>query len=993
MAPPPAATVRLVARDYDGLMGLSLVVGPAHAGKVALLLARFLDAIEHDPWLIVPARADVERVEHDLLSRAGVLLAGRIGTFDDLFEEIAAGSVSPLRDAPAPVRDLVVRRAIASAPLARLATSAATSGFADALLSALGELNSALVDPARLDGDLALLHAAYAGELARFGLRDKDGLKADAIERLRSDLDAWRPDRPVFAYGFEDLTAAEWALLEALAARAHVHVSIPYEPGRAAFASLAVTVTDLAGLAGGRIEELPPRDASTISPTLRHLERGLFEDAPGPAPQLDGSLRFLEGAGTRGTLELLGETISGLIRGGTAPERIGVACDSVERWRSALGATFAALGVPVAIEERPRLGQTPFGAALLSLLRVAWLGGERGELFAFLRSPFAGLQRRSVDFVEGRLRGRAVRTAARVEEEGDKLRGAPVPQLVALRAQESALVGARALARSMATAGFGLEAPPTGDEARLDLAAYQATTEVLDSLASLEAAGVVLDPAEIVAALERCTVRAVGAGEPGRVAVVDLPRARTRTFDAVFILGLEEGSLPRRGRDSPFLDDARRTALGSRLARPDGVSRERYLFYAACTRAAQRLTLVREAATDEGQPREASPFWHEVTRLFPVDDVRRWTQSRPLSALTWSLEAAPTDRERLRALASLSVDDAAGAAALATANGWTRKLERARTAFERETRLRNPAVLEVLGAKTTFGVTELEMFSDCSQRWFVERQIDPKSMDAEPDAMLRGQVAHQALHKFYAGLQKELGGVERVTEATFEQAFAFLERCLDGALESGVRFDATDLQRAELRHSLLRDLEGFLHDEAASELTFVPRKLEVSFGSERSAPELQRGLDLGDGLRLSGKIDRVDQDPFGAQGIVQDYKSGKTAHSAAEIDREVKLQIPLYMLVLRDLVGIEPLGGVYRALSGKRLKRGMLRAESKDELPGYATNDYLDEEPFWAQIETARTRAHDSAVRIRAGDVHHDPRDGDCPAWCDAWPICRVEHA
>ena len=974
-------------------MGLSLVVGPAHAGKVALLLGRYLEAIEHDPWLIVPTRADVERVEHDLLARAGVLLAGRIGTFDDLFDEIASGSDTSFRDAPPPVRDLVVRRAIAAVSLDRLATSATTSGFADSLLAALGELNSALVDPKHLDGDLALLHTAYGNELARFGLRDRDGLKADAIERLRSDLDAWRPDRSVFAYGFEDLTAAEWALLEALTARADVHVSIPYEPGRAAFASLAVTVADLAGLAGGRIEELPPRDATTISPVLCHLERGLFEDAPGPAPELDGSLRFLEGAGTRGTLELLAETIGGLVRSGTSPERIGVVCDSVERWRTALDATFGALGVPVAIEERPRLGQTPFGAALLSLLRVAWLGGARAELFAFLRSPFAGLQRRSVDFVEGRLRGRAVTTPERVEEEGDKLRGAPVPQLVALRAETSPVAGAQALARSMATAGFGLESPPTGDEARLDLAAYQAAVEVLEQLASLEAAGIALEPVEVVAALERSTVRAVGAGEPGRVAVVDLPRARTRAFDAVFVLGLEEGSLPRRGRDSPFLDDTRRATLGSRLVRPDGVSRERYLFYTACTRAARRLTLVREAATDEGQPREASPFWHEVTRLFPAADVARWTRSRPLSALTWPLEAAPTERERLRALAHLSVDDADGATALAAANDWSRKLERARSAFRRETQLRNPAVLEWLASRTTFGVTELEVFADCSQRWLVERQIDPKSMDAEPDAMLRGQVAHQALHKFYAGLQKELGGVERVTDATFDMAFAFLEKCLDGALESWVRFDATDVQRAELRHSLLRDLEGFLRDEAASMLTLVPRKLEVSFGSDRSAPELQRGLDLGDGIRLSGKIDRVDQDPFGAQGIVQDYKSGKTAHSAVEIDREARLQIPLYMLVMRDLVGIEPLGGVYRALSGKRLKRGMLRASAKDELPGFATNDYLEEEAFWTQVETARTRAHDAAERIRAGDVLHDPRDGECPSWCDAWPVCRIEHA
>src|SRR5205807_1156609 len=87
--------------------------------------------------------------------------------------------------------------------------------------------------------------------------------------------------------------------------------------------------------------------------------------------------------------------------------------------------------------------------------------------------------------------------------------------------------------------------------------------------------------------------------------------------------------------------------------------------------------------------------------------------------------------------------------------------------------------------------------------------------------------------------------------------------------------ELTDLQGAELEESLWRDLEGFVRDEASSPLELLPRRFEVSFGSERSAPELQRGLHLGEGLYLSGKIDRIDVDPYSARGIVQDYKSAR----------------------------------------------------------------------------------------------------------------------
>ena len=123
---------------------------------------------------------------------------------------------------------------------------------------------------------------------------------------------------------------------------------------------------------------------------------------------------------------------------------------------------------------------------------------------------------------------------------------------------------------------------------------------------------------------------------------------------------------------------------------------------------------------------------------------------------------------------------------------------------------------------------------------------------------------------------------------------------------------------------------------------------------------------------------------------MQDYKSGKGSFSARQIDEERRLQVPLYMLVLRDLAGIEPLGGVYRALSGARAARGMLRAEARDELPGFKPADYLDEEQFWGQVETARDRARDAARRIRAATSRTTPRAASARRWCDLWTMCRV---
>ena len=318
-----------------GRLGLTLITGPANAGKVALLLRRYLDTLDREPILIVPNRSDVDRAERDLLELRSALMGGTIGTFDDLFERIASGGQTRPVASDAQ-RALVVRRALAKAQgtMNGFGRSARFGGFADALSACVGELESGLVDPGDLDGALSSLYAAYRAELDRLELWDRDVLRRRAAELVASKLEAWGGE-PVFAYGFEDLTGAEWSLLQALAGRTDVTVSIPYEPGRPAFASLARTIDDLAELADGGIEQLPPRFADVTEPAIAHLERALFTDRiVEDPPAIDGAVRFFEGAGARGALELVGDEILELVRNGVAPEEIGVVCPSLELWQA-----------------------------------------------------------------------------------------------------------------------------------------------------------------------------------------------------------------------------------------------------------------------------------------------------------------------------------------------------------------------------------------------------------------------------------------------------------------------------------------------------------------------------------------------------------------------------------------------------------------------------------------------------------------------------------
>ncbi len=258
--------------------------------------------------------------------------------------------------------------------------------------------------------------------------------------------------------------------------------------------------------------------------------------------------------------------------------------------------------------------------------------------------------------------------------------------------------------------------------------------------------------------------------------------------------------------------------------------------------------------------------------------------------------------------------------------------------------------------------------------------------------MLRGSVAHSALHKFYAGLPKELGH-DRVTPENLERALGFMRRCLDDALRGGVRLELTELQAAELEESLWRDLEGFVHDEADSPLQLLPRRFEVSFGSDRSAPELQRGLALGDGLFLSGKIDRIDVDPVQRARDRAGLQVGP--HRAlGEADRRgAEAADPaVHARAARPRRHRAARRRLPRARRRARVTRGLLHKGEESDLPGFQRNDYLEETEFWSLVDTARDRALGYAQRIRAGDVHHDPKGGECPSWCDLWTMCRIER-
>ncbi|HKJ25850.1 MAG TPA: PD-(D/E)XK nuclease family protein, partial [Myxococcota bacterium] len=290
---------------------------------------------------------------------------------------------------------------------------------------------------------------------------------------------------------------------------------------------------------------------------------------------------------------------------------------------------------------------------------------------------------------------------------------------------------------------------------------------------------------------EETTLPIGGAG--GGVQVLGATEARGRTFEHLFVAGLNRDAFPRVGSADPLLSDDVRGALAALLpeipVKARGRSEERYMF-AQLVAAAPRVTLSWQYAGDDGKARIVSPLLERLlgdrretdietaAAVLPLDDgaapsdaPRTPRESAVLAGLRGGLHRDPDEHARRLELA-LAEELACGMAALpatATSDGC-REVAAARArvvaafeagAFEPQ---RLAPWLGFLGERaaddarpdSTRGelfVTRFEAVATCPWRAVLERVLRlaraPDPLESLPaiESLALGSVVHGALQR------------------------------------------------------------------------------------------------------------------------------------------------------------------------------------------------------------------------------------------------------
>jgi len=921
--------------------------------------------------IVVPSRSLRLHLSAALVRRRGRSVAGvTVQTLFGLASEILERAGEPVPRG-ALLLDVFAQRAARAEPSLRRGLEDLADGFstvtgtvrdlldagleavhAEAAEEILASDGPLAASRAEIERARALVRSAAQVEAAmdRLGLGRASTLLRLAAEILETRGERALPSRAVLVHGFADATGVATDLIQALLRRSGAWLVLDHPPkpedpeGTGAERAFTARFAERLELSGGvQAESL---------------------DVPVSASRLEA----FEAVGADAEAREVARRVRALLDSGARPEGIGVVARNLDPYRFALRRHFGRLGVPFSGVGEPGALE-PSGRrarALLELLREGegvpsdrWLDTVvslpegrhapalpqgRGGGWVDLRLAFASLGAgRLRDATELRLEEvlkkgsyalpirQGLQTAGEDldgTEDGEegtrsneaharrrKIPGALLRAAVkaAKRTQDRlASWPAEATAkehlgrlRSLLTAdlGWNLEA----EEAAAVRGALEELERELPPRLRLERDELRLLLEDL---LEEAGVSAIG-GKGGGVQALSVTEARARTFDHLFLLGLNRDVFPRGIREDPLLSDDLRRILQRVLpdvpVKRSGFDEERYLF-AQLLSSSPTVTLSWQTADDDGKPlppsplverlrerlaiEKAPPLWSLPT-AGPLPGPRTAVEHAVMAGLhaprSWWGRVLPLAIQETRAgLAPDPGPKPLAAARLAVLEEMDPDL---RTPEGREARYRLGPYFGFIGRYggeekeprlRELYVTQLENLAACPWQLFLVRLLrieptpDPLGALPDVDAVLLGNAVHATLDRLSRppGREKVRGSVRHLDTVPMSWPD---ERDVQRVLREESR------RLLEEEGVFLPGLANALADQAYPLLN-TARDMDWSSGAVPVlATEFEGELDVGDApgslRRVMFKADRVDR---AAGGLVvwTDYKTGKPISSA-----------------------------------------------------------------------------------------------------------------
>lgn len=689
----------------------------------------------------------------------------------------------------------------------------------------------------------------------------------------------------------------------------------------------------------------------------------------------DGSVTVRTAASGHAEAALIADTLRRAhLISGVPWSQMAVIVRSVPRAAARLPRSLAAAGIPVTLPAPGGLlAEQPAVAALLSVLECAADGVDGRRALELLTGPIGRMDPISLRQLQRILR----RGGAPEADSGDRLAAVlsgDSGQLPAAHARPLRRVRAvlQAAARSHADGRdphytlwqawnrSGLQqrwlsaterGGPAGAQAGRDLDAVTALFDLAEQYTARTAGATLAGLVEHVSAMQLVMPRAEPAAGAEAVAVLSAHAALGREWDLVVIAGVQEGlwpnTVPRGGvlGTQRLLDTLH--GLGDDVsARAPLLAEERRLLVAAMGRARRQLMITAvdgEGSTDGAEEQLPSEFVTELAACATSDTDR--APAPPVVAPPVLSAAGLVGR--LRAVVCAPAGTVAEAERADAATQLAR-LARAGVPGADPASWHGTAPVSTEeplwragdGRVVTLSPSALQSLLDCPLRWLAERHggTDGRDLRSTIGSVMHALVAESAV--------------------TAEQLLAELDRAWRQLPFESPWYSANERDR----HRAM--IETFLAWRAQTRGQLTEVGTEVAFDGP---------LDTGDGVRLRGRIDRIERDAAGRL-VVVDVKTAKTPVS--KDDAQQHAQLAVYQLAVEaGLLGPDEQPGGARLVYPA--KPGAVGAAEREQDP--LTTETGDQWRRRIAQAAAATAGPQFTARVNDG-CRHCPIRPICPA-------------
>lgn len=1052
---------------------MTLVFGRSGSGKSRLLYQRLISHMQKgEPAVLLTAEQSTYEAERELCALCGGLAGGQVLSLSRFSQRVLSEQGVFLPYLSTQGRLMAVRKAALrkQKELTLFAPIAASRGFANKIDGFISRFKQSDVTPQELKDTAEKLPE---GSLLRLKLQDLGLLYGEVQsflgDRYLTEGDLWSRARECFPNsqlcrshiyidGIDLPSRQLFRFLESLLGCClSMTVTLrldPWDMESPLFAPDKRTFDRLCALSQSQGVPLffhPMEERRVKSEeALGHMEAHLFREEPVPYGAETRALTLCACGDRELEAELLGDRVLSLARRGLRYRDMTVLVTDPEGYASLIQRAFRRRKIPLFHDAgRPVSGHGAM-ALLMSALGYCQTGSME-QVLSLMKTGYAGVSLEDGEYFENYvlrygLYGSSIGKPfafGEVPEAAEQVRQVLSGPLLALKEAlgGGATVKERVLGiyeyleklelrQQLYDRAQALLEAGDAQQAQLHQQVWNVICELLTQMyAILEEDVIPLK--EFVSLMEEGAAGytlGVLPGTADQVLLGDFARTRSPYARVLFVLGCNEGLLPRDHPDDELIDNSELELLqeeGLTLWQSTEYRTEfdRLELYTALTRATDSVHLS-YAYGKGGEELAPSSLIGELQTLFPQ------CSRREVLSLNYAPLYEDGGFDRLVEDLRLYRQEGLDARDLGSRYEYFARhsdygdklppLEKSMAGEPVSLELGKALSQEMYGARPLMSASRLEQFNRCPfshyLRYGLLAQERKQSGEQAADT---GNFYHEVLSAFLQTCKQRGLSLKTMEE---EQALQLVDELLPPLLAShndGI-FLRDDLLRAGLFlrvETVKRAVLSLLRQVQAG--SFVPEAGEVNFGPGQKLPPLELPLEDGGSLPLYGRIDRLDRDEKGGLFRIVDYKTGDRFFDAGEVYAGTALQLPLYTAAAArregDVAGmyymplILPVGkegeeknhtlrgvtscredaleATERALEGKSDIIEGLRMEPGKEPKGALCS----QAEFRSLLQKAVAKAGETASALMRGQAGVSPCNENACKYCPYKSVCRFD--